>query len=230
VKNIWRGLSLAIFLIGIISFSQVQHGANRLRAQDQVYEPNDVEPIHPFVARYVDYRVALDGTRVIAGRSTRYVNANGEWRAVSYGSKGDEASLEGSKQVVVYAGGPEGIYARGKGSDFRKYVSPGADEKMQRLFRSRNYLRSVGSFVRTDVIAGLEVYVLRTEIRDPANPEKWIEKSYSPKTGFNPLRSTIHFDDGSEFRTEAQTIEFRDVPDNLNADINALPTAPKNDK
>lgn len=232
MKNIWRGLSLAILLIGIVSFSQVKYGLKGLRAQDTVkaYEPTDVEPVQPFVARFVDYRVTPDGKKVMVGRRTRYVNGSGEWRESAFGPKGDEASLEVSKQTVVSVGGPEGVYRRGKGLEFRRYVSPAADDKMQRLFRSRSYLRSVGSFVRTEVLAGIEVFVLRSEINDSANSERWIEKSYSPKTGFNPLRTTIHFDDGSEFRIEATRIEFRHVPDSLNADINALPTAPNEEK
>jgi hypothetical protein len=227
MKNIWRGVCLAVFLAGVISFSQ--KSANRSAVQNQagIAAIDDIEPIRPFVAKYVDYRVTPDGKRTIIGRRARYVKANGEWRVVAEGPKSEQVSAEGSNQSVVYGGDSDGVYARGRESESRRYVSPAADEKMLLFFRSHHSLKNNPEFVRTDEIAGVKVYVLRTEIRDPANPQDWVEESYSPKTGFNPLRTIIHLNDGSEFRMEAVSIEFRDVPENLNDDLKALPLKQK---
>lgn len=239
VKRIWRGLSLAIFLIGVVSFSQVRDSANRSNIQDdgnrsrigdKAIEVDDVEPAQPFVVKYLESRVSPDGKRVIGGRRTRCVKASGEWRETTYGPDGDEAMLEASKRTVVYGGDADGVYGRNTDSESRRYVSPAADEKMLRFFRSHHSLRNNPEFVRTEEIAGVKAYVLRTEINDPANAKEWVEESFSPRTGFNPLRTIIHLKDGSEVRLEAMSIEFKEVPENLNDDLKALPFKSKDSK
>lgn len=230
MKTMWRSLSVFIFLIGLVSFAQVQDSANRQRSEDKTIEVDNIEPALPFVVKYIESRVSPDGTRIIAGQRTRYVKANGEWRVTTYGPGGHEPSLQASKESVVYAGDANGVYARNTDSDSRRYVSPAADEKMVRFFRSHHYLRNNPEFVRTEEIAGVKAYVLRTEIKDPANSKEWVEESYSPRTGFNPLRTIIHLRDGSQLRIEAVSIEFTEVPENLNDDLQRLPFTQKDVK
>jgi hypothetical protein len=78
-------------------------------------------------------------------------------------------------------------------------------------------------FTRVEKVAGLEVYVLRTDIKDSNHPIAWTETSYSPRTGLIPLRSIITFRDGSQMHTEATKVEFKEVPDDLNHDVKAMP-------
>jgi hypothetical protein len=101
---------------------------------------------------------------------------------------------------------------------------------MTDYFRSHSYLRSVSTFLRTDEVAGVRVYVLRTNFSDPANPQEWVEESFSPKIGVVPLRTVMRFRDGSEFRKEAIRVRFEPVPDNLNDDLKSLPVQPKENK
>jgi hypothetical protein len=74
-----------------------------------------------------------------------------------------------------------------------------------------------------DEVASLPVYVLRAEIDNPESIHEWTEQSYSPKTGYAPLRTVVHLRDGSEVRIEAIRVEFREVPDTLNDDMSSSP-------
>ena len=50
-----------------------------------------------------------------------------------------------------------------------------------------------------------------------------MEDSYSPKIGIGSLRAIVHFRDGSEVRSEAVSVEFTEVPEDLNDDLKELP-------
>jgi hypothetical protein len=231
MKRIWRGVSLAIFLAGVISFAQVrgdlQVQQNPTETRPQETEVNDIEPPQSYILDSVQTRIDANGIETVTGRTTRYVKANGEWKLGPYGFRpGDQSD----NKPGVYAQTSEGVYARAKDSDSLRSVSPPAPKEMTDYFRSHSYLRSVSTFVRTDEVAGIKVYVLRTSFSDPANPDEWLEDSYSPKTGFVPLRHVRHFRDGSEFRLEAIRVRFEPVPDNLNDDLKSLPVQPKENK
>jgi hypothetical protein len=231
MKRIWRGVSLAIFLAGVISFAQVrgdrQVQQKPTEAQPQDTEVNDVEPAQSFILDSVQTRIDANGIETVTGRTTRYVKENGEWRLGPYGFRpGDQSD---NKNSGVYAQTSEGVYARAKDSDSLRSVSPPAPKEMKDYFRSHSYLRSVSTFVRTDEVAGVKVYVLRTNFTDP-NLQEWVEESFSPKTGFVPLRTVMRFRDGSEFRLEAIRVRFEPVPDNLNDDLKSLPVQPKENK
>jgi hypothetical protein len=214
MKYLFRTLCVSVFLVGLLALSQAQNSNNT---------QNDIEPAQSYVVTSVQYFISPDGSAKIVSRRTRYVKANGEWRLELYGPKGKDASSKNSEETPVYAGGSDGVSARPAGSNLRRYVSPEADQQMLDFFRSHKSLRNHREFVRNDEVAGLLVYVLRAEFNDPANPQEWQEESYSPKTGFTPLRKIIHFRDGSEIRIEAVSVEFKEVPENLNDDMKALP-------
>jgi hypothetical protein len=214
MKNLWRVLCLALFVTGVVSFSQTQ-------VRDK--EENDVvEPALPFLVITTHYRISPDGTKSDLGERIRYVKANGEWRQSRYDSS--KAETEINKESPVFANTDEGVFAKAPGIDERKFVSSPADRQMQECFRSHRCLRKQLSFVRTDEVAGQKVYVLRTDVTDPASPIEWVEQSYSPKTGYIALRNVKRFRDGSQVIMEAAKVEFKDVPENLNDDIKSLPT------
>jgi len=230
MKKIWRGLCLGVLVIGVISFSQIHKRAIGSQVQNKTLSFADAEPAESFVAKYVNSKVDPGGTVTVTGSSTRYVKANGEWREVIIRQSNPDVSPERSKRVAVYGGTLDGVYEKTSDPASRRYVSESANNQILQLFRSHNYLRNNPEFVRTEEVAGLIVYVLRTEVRDPANQQEWIENSYSPKTGLNPLRIIMHFRDGSEIRDEALSVEFTEVPETLNDDLKATPIKQKEEK
>ncbi len=213
MKSLFRGLCLAVFLTGVISLSQTS-----VKVKDQI------EPSVSYSVITVHYRVSSDGLKTITGRRIRYVKANGEWRQTRY----DPQSSGSSNESPVFAATDEGVYTKVPGHSERNFISNMADQHMQECFRSVRCLSNQLSLVRIDEIAGLKVYVLRDEVKVSGNPIEWIEKSYSPKTGYLPLRIVNHFRDGSEIGMEAQTVEFGNVPDDLNDDLKSLPVKGKN--
>lgn len=222
----FRLFSLIVFVIGIVSFSRAwQKGERNGEA--------DVEPSRPFVAVSCLADYAPDGKKVITAWRTRYVKANGDFRVVMHGSDKaaafayDTAGASGTSSSVL-AGTAEGVYVKPFGFSERKSLGASSAEKswdptvpemLDKKFHSHSFLRNHPEFVRMDKVAGLDVYVLRTA----AERGYWMEQSYSPLTGRTPLRVVMHQPDGNEYTIETVKVEFRDVPDNLNEDIKALP-------
>lgn len=219
MKNLLRGLCLAVFISGVVSFSQTA-------ASDK----DQIEPAVPYTVITVHYRVSPDGSKRITGERIRSVRANDEWRQTRHDPQSNDSSNDHAgtrKDSAIMASTEEGVFAKATGNSERKFISPSADQRMQECFRSHKCLKNQLSFVRTEELAGLKVYVLRTEMKDSAQPVEWVEESFSPKTGYIPLRSVQHFRDGSEVGIEATKVEFRDVPENLNDDLKALPVKGK---
>ena len=222
----WRTLAVVVFVIGVVSFAHVHNLAVGSQVQRKTISLDDAEPAMAFVAKYVDSQVDANGKVTITGDQIRYVKADGEWRSVAHRYRRPSDSAGGSGRVSVYGGTPEGVYER-TGSDSRRYVSESGNPQVDGLYRSGNYLRAHPGFVRTQELAGLTVYVHRTEVNDPANPQIWIENGFSAKTGNNPLLVVIHFRDGSEIRSEAVSVQFTEVSETLNDDIKSLPIKKK---
>lgn len=217
MEKTFRLVCVIVFIAGLVQLSSAYRNQSN---------PNDTEPSLSFVVSYVESRITPDGTRINEAKRTRYVKANGEWKEIVQAFKQgdslteDSSAINDAKGAVVYAGLPEGVFAKPNNSDERKFVSPspGPSDSLSQKFKSHGYLRNHKEFARTDELAGLKVYVLRT-----ATPYYWMELSYSPKTGLNSLRDIVHFNDGSEKRIEAIKVEFKEVPENLNEDLKALP-------
>ena len=234
MRKVLRGASLAVFLVGLITVAQVRHNTTASQApaketgadqvQDKENIANDVEPARAFVLDSVQTHIDAKGVANAPVYTTRYVKANGEWRLGPYGFKPEDAAA--NKGLNFYAGTPDGVVAKRGGSDSLRSVSPSPDQEMDNYFRTHSSLRNSPTFVRTEQLAGLEVYVLRTEF-DDSHPEQWVEVSYSPMTGRTPLRSIYHFRDGSEMRKQAIRIKFQEVPEDLNDDLKALPKQEK---
>jgi hypothetical protein len=183
--------------------------------QPQQQSDQDTVPARSFVATYVESRRNPDGTQVVTKWSTRYVKADGEWRIVMHGM-----NKEPNADSPVFAGKPDGLVGRGSDGSIYRSTSIGANRHMWEYFRSPGNLQKHPEFVRKEVFVGLTVFLHRAEISDPDHPLAWVERSFSPETGYVPLRTVMHFRDGSEIIQEAIRVEFKDVPENLNADIN----------
>jgi hypothetical protein len=229
VKNIFRASCLTIFFIGLLIFCLAQNS----NQTDVSNLDDEIESAQPCVVKVIQSSISQDGSKKIIGQSTIYSKANGEYRHIAYGPngpKGDGLLSKHSNELNIYAGLPDGVYRKEAGSNALTYSSPPTDEKMLEFFRSHKSLRNHRDFVRTDKVAGLKVYVLRTEMNDLASPIEWAEDSYSPKAGFGSLRSIVHFRDGSELRTEAVNVEFKEVSEDLNDDLKNLPIKNIEDK
>lgn len=211
-------MCLAVFIIGAIAYSQTP-----------VKQENKIEPAAPFTMVTVEYRVGADGTKSIVGNRIRHMDSNGEWREMSYNPQTESPS----KETAIFANTEDGVVAKAPDRQDKKFISKSPSQQLQECFRSVKCLSNQPGFVRMDVVAGLPVYVFRNEPNNPASPIEWIEESYSPRTGFTPLRFVQHFRDGSEIGlseigTEATKVEFKDVPKNLNDDLKEVPVRGQN--
>jgi hypothetical protein len=207
MKKIWNALCLAVFVVGLVSFSVSQT------------RRDDTEVARSFTVLTTHYRLNADGSRTnLVGRIT-YVRANGELRQTPYDPN---STLSPNNQLPVHARTEEGLLATGNGVERKWISSTPVPPDMQKCFRSAKCISANPRFVRTDQLAGLQVYVFHDNLPD-SQPIAWMEQSYSPKTGFLALRTIRHFRDGSEDVLEATSVEFKDVPDDLNRDIRAMP-------
>ena len=225
MKHAARAFCAAVFLIGLLVFSQAQDSK---QADNADYYLSDVEPARSYIQKSIQYRVNQDGSKQIMARFTVYVKADGEFRRISYGPDGprsDNPLYKHSNDRVINAGWGGEVYAKGVGLNSLIYIGAGAksDDEMSRYFRSTKYYMNNRELVGTDTIAGLKVYVLRSKVDNPESDIQWSERSYSPKTGSGSIRAITHFRDGSEVISEALSVEFTEVPDDLNDDLKGLP-------
>lgn len=206
MKRIWYAFSLTVFVIGLVAFAQTRKG--------------DVEPARSYAVVMANYRIGADGSRTNLNSRVVLANASGELRQTTY-DPNNAASL--SKQSPLVARTEEGLFATAPGHPERKLISSTPVPKdMSECFRSAKCLSSMPQLVRVEELACLQVYVMHNDIPAP-HPMEWMEQSYSPKIGFMPLRKVMHFRDGSEWILEATSVEFKEVPDDINDDIKAMP-------
>ena len=232
MKHVARAFCAAVFLVGLLVFSQAQDSKQADSADNDL---SDVEPARSYIQKSIQYRVNPDGSKQIMARFTVYVKANGEFRRVSYGPNGprsDNPLYKYSNDVVINAGWEGEIYAKGIGLNSLIYIGAGAkiDDQMSKYFRSEKYYMNNRELVRTDTIARLKVYVLRSKVDNPETNIEWSERSYSPKIGTGSIRAITHFRDGSEVISEALSVEFTGVPEDLNDDLKALPISNMEEK
>jgi len=171
------------------------------------------KPARSFVITYLSSR-GLDGEALKPYElKIRAVKSTGEWKETRYSFDGQKTTWGATADAQYVIAG-----------DSRQFLKDNRAEN-EYLFRSSSALKNHLQFVRSEVIAGLTTYVLRTENGDLVG-----EFSYSPECGRTPLR--IHLqpkstEDGGkgnfEAVTEALSVEFRDVSEE-EADIPDLPT------
>jgi hypothetical protein len=166
-------------------------------------------PSVPFEVTYVRTITSPEGV-VRKSLRTRQVQSDGEWREI----------IESSDNKVTFASLREGMYSYIPGQNsVTEMTGRLPDEEMQQKFRTRAFLERHPAYSRRDTVAGIEVYVHREVFSD--TDVDVIEKSYSPLTGFTPLRSYYKYKDGTIATSEAVKVEFKDVPSN--DDIRGLP-------
>lgn len=226
IKYSVRGLCIAVFIFGAVLFIHAQKRADVLKSTRQSVDLSDTQPAQGFVVEYVSSTMSPDRTVAVIGRSTRYVKANGDWRLVLRHGESRTAQGKTLKDERVYGATSDGVFEKRSDAESRRYVSPSADRSIIQFYRSGNYLRTHPEFFRMDDVAGLEVYVFRVNITDPAYAGYWMEISYCPRTGMTPLRTVRHASDGSETTEEAVVVEFKDVREDLNDDFEQLPIRP----
>ncbi|MEK6325554.1 MAG: hypothetical protein AABN33_28260 [Acidobacteriota bacterium] len=206
MKKVWNALCVAVFVVGLVTFAQTPG--------------DDAEPARSFTVVMAHFRINADGSKTNLRDRIVYAKANGEQRQTLYDPNDGRGS---TRQSTVVARTEEGLFVTAPGLTERKLLSTTAvPQRMQECFRSARCLSANPRFVRTEELAGLQVYVYRDNV-PPPNGMEWIEQSYSPKTGFLALHRVSHFRDGSEDVLKATSVEFKDVPDDLNDDIKTMP-------
>lgn len=206
MKRIFGALCLVVFLVGLVTYSRTKS--------------NDIEPATSYVVIMEHFRISANGSRTELAPRITYAKANGEMRQMPYDPNNGQNL---NRQAPSVARFEEGLFATAAGAAERNLISStSVPLEMQQCFRSDACLRGNPRFVRTDKVAGLQVYVFHDNVPAP-QPMEWIEQSYSPKTGFLELRKVRHFRDGSEDVLQATSVEFKNVPDDLNNDIRSLP-------
>ncbi|MGA9769654.1 MAG: hypothetical protein WBV94_11480 [Blastocatellia bacterium] len=222
MKNLARAVCAAVFLVGLLVFSQAQ---NTKQAASVNNDFDDIEPALSYIMKSIQYRVNRDGSKQVMTHYTTYHKANGEFRKISYGPTGPKNNNLMSKysnDTIIYVGLADGVYVRGYGLNTLFYMGLPADKQQENYFRSHKYYINNRDFVRTDTVAELKVYALRQEVSEPESEIEWVEDSYSPKIRLNSLRSIMHFRDGSEVISEVLSVQFTEVPDDLNDDLKNL--------
>jgi hypothetical protein len=223
MKNEYRVVCVAIFVVGLVVFFQAVSKPDSQAVSQEVIQPYaDAEPGRSHVVTYIHTRVAPNGLVHVVGSRTRYVKADGEFREIMRGTNSKEP-------VILSRQSDGGVYITPSNSSERRALSKDPPpqkrfvEQLDDIFRSAEFLKNHKEFVRMDEVAGLTVFVLKAENKDG----DWAETSYSPKTGRTPLKTVSGFRDGGKVIIEATKVEFIDVPDDLNEDIEALPVKPK---
>jgi hypothetical protein len=199
-------LCLVVFLAGLATYSRTKS--------------TDVEVARSYVVIMEHFRISANGSRRELASRIIYAKANGEMRQTGYDpNNGQDLNREAQSVARL----EEGLFATASRVAERNLISSTAvPPEMQQCFRSAACLRGNPRFVRTDEVAGLQVYVFHDNV-PPPQPMEWIEQSYSPKTGFLELRKVWHYRDGSEDVLQATSVEFKNVPSDLNDDIRSMP-------
>lgn len=150
-----------------------------------------------FVVQYVASRSDDRGSLIPYEYRVRAVSSNGGWKETRY-------SFDG--RVSTWGADNTGMYA--VSGSAKNYYGESNSEVLRRWLPSAEDLKKSPQFARTDVIAGLKVYVLRTENGD--------ETSYSPETGAASLKEVIAAQRGTDsilHQLEALKVEFRELSD-----------------
>ncbi len=199
MNKLYMLLSVVVFVIGALAFSSA------------AFQKYNIESF-PALSFEVTYLRTSTNAKGETRKSihTRQVQANGEWRE----------TVDTSDKKAVFASTPEGTFSYVPGEQaLTRLNGRFPDEHMLDNFRTPAFLQDHPAFAGMDMVAGLEVYVHRENIS--GTDVELIEKAYSPKTGFSPLRSIIKYRDGSIQVSEAMKVEFKEVP--TNDDLKALP-------
>jgi hypothetical protein len=205
---------IVAFLAGLVAFAQSRFG-----------QVDKIEPAASYVAIKAHYTVNPDGTKTKPSYRIQLVNKLGEWRETYYDPANPTTGLENASKYPVYGSSEKETFALASGASERKFISAPAPKEMQECFRSHKCLRAQSGFVRMEDIAGLQSYIFRITFESvgPDYPIEWEEIGHAAKTGLLPLRKVRHFKDGTEMIVDTISVEFKELPDKLNSDLESLP-------
>jgi len=142
------------------------------------------EITRPHDVTYNEYEISKDGVETLISTRYRTVDTEGTWKMVAKSMR------------------------TGRVNHFGPY--PGHRE-LWMSFQSAEFLRNHPNFSHTDKVAGFEVYVIKHYLNE-SQGEWEVEESYSPVTGYTPLRTVVKFGGGTMKRIEATKVEFKDGP------------------
>jgi hypothetical protein len=152
-------------------------------------------------------KYSSDGqARQIAIR-VRWVTAGGQWKEVdtSIGRDG-ELQLKNSYKA------PEAVYTSDEETNSLQFM--GTASPSNQKFHSTEWLKQQPGLVGEDVLLGFTTFIYRVQL-DPGHPDKFKEVYYAPKIGEIPLKSVLHFPDGSKIVQEAVAIDFIDMTEEM---------------
>ena len=176
--------SVLLLILGVAVFAGALIKRERAKPEKPV----------PFVVTYQHYRRTQDSVTP-TGMTVKVVNAERAWREVTFYAGGARTE-----------DGSDGVSCFKVSGDSLQYQQE--DNTFTGQFNSEVALRNNPEFVRTETVAGLTTFVLRSRENDGF----WFEQYYSPKTGGLVLKLVVH-DTVSERITEAVSVQFRDVSD-----------------
>ena len=182
--------SLLVLCLGLTLFV----GALIRRANVNAKSPAKLQS---FVVHYLASR-SEDGKSLTPYEyRVRAVSSNGDWKETRYAF---------DNRVVTWGSDASGLYT--VAASARNYYGESSSEVLRTWLPSGEELQKSPQFVRTDFIAGLNAYVLRTPDGD--------ESSHSPQTGAMSLKTSIVDRKGSDsivHLVEALRVEFRELSD-----------------
>jgi|GEM_PF-2029448 len=182
VTKLMQLCSLLLLILGVAVFAGALIKRERAKPEKPV----------PFVVTYQHYRRTQNSVTP-TGMTVKVVNAERAWREVTFYTGGARTE-----------DGSDGESCFNVSGDSLQYQQE--DNTFTDQFNSEVALRNNPEFVRTETVAGLTTFVLRSRENDGF----WFEQWYSPKTGGLALKLVVH-DTMSERITEAVSVQFRDV-------------------
>lgn len=153
--------------------------------------------LRSFVVHYLASRSDDGKTLTPYEYRIRAVSPDGGWKETRYSF---------DNRVATWGADSTGLYTI-SGST-KNYYGESNSQVLRTWLPSTEDLKNSPQYLKTDVIAGLQAYVLRTVNGD--------ESSYSPETGATTLKEVIVAEKGSDsivHQIEALKVEFRELSD-----------------
>jgi hypothetical protein len=178
-------LALVVFGVGLSLF----YSASAKRSP---------QPSKGFVVTFSVTNAQAGETPALEEIQTKFVQASGNWKQVSYFINRGESLTEGASQGVVFSLGKNSL-------DFAGLS--GAAERDE-AFRSATFHKTHPEFAGMDSVAGLPTFVHLAEGNGTS-----VKTYFALDTGITPLKIVVRNSSGFEMVTEALSVQFRDVRD-----------------
>lgn len=198
--KVFTMVSVAIFVLGLVGFTMSRQKPAALTSQEASRFIQEALPPRAFTATRVESVTDAKGSDKVRHIRICEVKEDGSWSEVW-----QNVGREGAKFLT---GNPNtGEHTLGNGKDSMTLPTKAGASSDLALYRNREYLSRRAGPQGREKIAGLEAFVIRSDITD--QPGLWIETAHAPETGTFNLRLTHHMPDGSEVRIETIRIVFK---------------------